>query len=189
MYFLSFVIFFWLYVIVIIYNLTTLCVHDILPFMFMFMVKFVFIFHIIFMFHEHIYTYCISYIFVLVSCSVAYGISYTCTVGHLCIHTSFMHSCSSMNLLYLEIGIIPIESSKLKLRHFHAKLVILLRLHYEQFVILFFFSGVITPYMTLVLCIHLNLSAKGSSPTGITQIEAPKLELCPKQPGLLYDQN
>ena len=50
-----------------IYNLTTLCVHDILSFMFMFMFQFVFIFHIIFMFHEHIYTYCISYIF-LVSC-------------------------------------------------------------------------------------------------------------------------
>ena len=32
MYFLSFVIFFWLYVIIIIYNLTTLCVHDILLF-------------------------------------------------------------------------------------------------------------------------------------------------------------
>ena len=63
MYFLSFVIFFWLYVIIIIYNLTTLCVHDILPFMFMFMFQFVFIFHIIFMFHDHIYTYCISYMF------------------------------------------------------------------------------------------------------------------------------
>ena len=60
MYFLSFVIFFWLYVIITIYNLTTLCVHDILSFMFKFIFKFVFIFHIIFMFHEHIYTYCIS---------------------------------------------------------------------------------------------------------------------------------
>ena len=60
MYFLSFVIFFWLYVIIIIYNLTTLCVHDILPFMFIFKFQFVFIFHITFMFHEHIYTCCIS---------------------------------------------------------------------------------------------------------------------------------
>ena len=34
--------------------LATLCVHDILHFMFMFMFQFVFIFHIIFMFHEHI---------------------------------------------------------------------------------------------------------------------------------------
>ena len=46
--------------IIIIYNLTTLCVHDILPFIFIFMFQFVFIFHITFMFHEHIYTYCIS---------------------------------------------------------------------------------------------------------------------------------
>ena len=38
-----------------------------------------------------------------------------------------------MNLLYLEIRIIPIESSELKLWHFHAKLVIFLILHYEQF--------------------------------------------------------
>ena len=53
--------------IIIIYNLTTLCVHDILPFMFIFMFQFVFIFHTIFMFHEHIYTYCISHTF-LVSC-------------------------------------------------------------------------------------------------------------------------
>ena len=52
--------------------------------------------------------------------SVAYDISDTCTVGHQCIHTSFMYSCSSMNLRYLEIGIIPIESFKLKLWHFDA---------------------------------------------------------------------
>ena len=31
-----------------------------------------------------------------------------------------IYSCSSMNLLYLEIGMIPIGSSKLKLWHFHA---------------------------------------------------------------------
>ena len=43
--------------------LATLCVHVILPFVFMFMFQFVSIFHIIFMFHEHMYTYCISYIF------------------------------------------------------------------------------------------------------------------------------
>ena len=35
-------------------------------------------------------------------------------------HIIFMFSCSSMNLLYLIIGIIPIDSSKLKLWHFHA---------------------------------------------------------------------
>ena len=44
-----------------------------------------------------------------------------------------MLSCSSMNLLYLEIGIIQIESSQLKLWHFHAKLVILSVLHSGQF--------------------------------------------------------
>ena len=76
----------------------------------MFMFQFVFIFHIIFMFHEHIYTYCISYIFP-VSCLL---------------HMEF-------HILYLEIGIIPIESSKLKLCHFHAKLVILPVLHSGQF--------------------------------------------------------
>ena len=40
-----------------------------------------------------------------------------------------------MNLLYLEIGIIPIESSKLKLWHLYAKLVSLPRSHEEQSVI------------------------------------------------------
>ena len=45
--------------------LTTLYVHDILYFTFMVTCQFVFIFHIIFMFHEHSYTFCISYIFML----------------------------------------------------------------------------------------------------------------------------
>ena len=35
-------------------------------------------------------------------------------------HIIFMFSCSSMNLLYLIIGIIQIDSSKFKLCHFHA---------------------------------------------------------------------
>ena len=48
--------------------LATLCVHDILPFIFRFMCQFVFMFHIIFMFHEQVYTYCISYIFFPISC-------------------------------------------------------------------------------------------------------------------------
>ena len=47
--------------------LATLCVYDILSYIFRFMFQFVFMFHIIFVFHEHIYTYCISYTF-LVSC-------------------------------------------------------------------------------------------------------------------------
>ena len=49
-----------------------------------------------------------------------------------------MYSYSSRNLFYLEIGIIPIGSSKLKLWHFHAKLVNLPILHLGQFVILIF---------------------------------------------------
>ena len=66
---LSFVIIFWLYVIIIIYHLTTLCVHDIFPLMFTIMFNsFSFSFSIIiFMFHEHIFTFFIFYIF-LVSC-------------------------------------------------------------------------------------------------------------------------
>ena len=43
-----------------------------------------------------------------------------------------------MNLLYLEIGIIPIESSKRKLWHFHAKLVSLPILHEGRSEILIF---------------------------------------------------
>ena len=115
--------------------LATLCVHDILYFTLMVTCQFVFIFHIIFMFHEHSYTFCISYIFHV---TITYGISYTCTVKCLCIHTSFMYSSPSMNLFYLEIGIIPIGSSKLKLWHFHAKLVNLPILPEGQFEILIF---------------------------------------------------
>ena len=40
-----------------------------------------------------------------------------------------------MSIIYLEIGIIPIGSSKLKLWHFHAKLVNLSISHSGQFVI------------------------------------------------------
>ena len=43
--------------------------------------------------------------------------------GMMPIHTSFKYSCPSMNLFYLEIGIIPIESFERKLWHFHVKLV------------------------------------------------------------------
>ena len=49
-----------------------------------------------------------------------------------------MYSCSSTNQLYSEIGIIPIEYFKLKLWHFHAKLVNLPILSEGQFAILFF---------------------------------------------------
>ena len=49
-----------------------------------------------------------------------------------------MYSSPPMNLFYLEIGIIPIGSSKLKLWHFHAKLVNLPILPEGQFEILIF---------------------------------------------------
>ena len=51
-----------------------------------------------------------------------------------------MYSSPSMNLFYLEIGIIPIGSSKLKLWHFHGKLVNLPILPEGQFEILIFQS-------------------------------------------------
>ena len=50
----------------------------------------------------------------------------------------FMYSYSSMNLLYLGIEINPIGSSKLKLWHFHAKLVNLPILPEGQFALLLF---------------------------------------------------
>ena len=84
------------------------------------MFQFVFRFHIIFGFH-------------------AYSIwHFRYLYGMMPIHTSFKYSCPSMNLFYLEIGIIPIGSSELKLWHFHAKLVNLPILHWGQFVILIF---------------------------------------------------
>ena len=49
-----------------------------------------------------------------------------------------MYSCPSTNLFHLEIGIIPIISSKLKLWHFHAKLVNLPIFPEGQFLILIF---------------------------------------------------
>ena len=58
--------------------------------------------------------------------------------GMMPIHTSFKYSCPSMNLFYLEIGIIPIGSSELNLWHFHGKLVNLQILHWGQFAILIF---------------------------------------------------
>ena len=91
--------------------LSTLYVHDILLFMFMFMFQFIFRFHIVFRFH-------------------AYSIwHFRYLYGMMPIHTSFKYSCPYMNLFYLEIGIIPIESFEQKLWHFHAKLVGLPILH------------------------------------------------------------
>ena len=90
-----------------------------------------------------------------------------------------------MNLLYLEIGIIPIESSKLKLWHFHAKLVSLPILHLGQSKILIFRglnsipdTGSLYSFEAKVLRVLLKLESPKSG--------APKLKICPKQPGLLY---
>ena len=60
-------------------------------------------------------------------------------------HIIFMFSCSSMNLLYLIIGIIPIDSSKFNLWHFHANS------HFIDFTLGTFcinhFSGVLTSFL------------------------------------------
>ena len=80
-------------------------------FMVMFIFQFFFIFHIKFMFHEHIYTYCISYTF-LISCLLHKAFHILILIQeYLRSHTSFIYSYSSMNLLYLGIGINPIGSS------------------------------------------------------------------------------
>ena len=87
-----------------------------------------------------------------------------------------------MNLRYLKIGIIPIRSSKLKLWHFHAKLVNLSIFHLGQFEIpifqcldCIFDTGSLYSFNAKVLRV-------------ILQLESPELKLCPKQPGLLYDK-
>ena len=128
--------------------------------------QFIFILHIIFIFHEHGYAFCISYIFHV---TITYGISYTCTVSCLCIHTSFMYSSPSMNLFYLEIIIIPIGSSKLKLWHFHAKLVKLPIFPEGQFEILLFQcldsifdTGSLYSFKSKVLRVHLQLESPKS---------------------------
>ena len=124
--------------------------------------------HIIFMFHEHIYTYFIFYIFPCFM-PITYGISYTYTVRCLCIHTSFMYSCPSMNLFYLKIGITPIGSFKLKLWHFHAKLVNLSIFPEGQFAILIFQcldsifdTGSLYSFKAKVLRIHLQVESPKS---------------------------
>ena len=108
-------------------------------FMFMFIFQFVFMFHIIFMFSwTHLY------IFHFLYCPCFMAITYS---------TSYTYH-SSMNPLYLGIGINPIGSSKLKLWHFHAKLVNLpITL---GTVCITHFSGVLTSYLTLYLCTFLK---------------------------------
>ena len=75
-----------------------------------------------------------------------------------------------MNLLYLEIGIISIESSKLKLWHFHAKLVSLPILHWEQSEMLIF-KGLNSIHGTGSL-----YSFEARVLTVLIQLESPKSE-------------
>ena len=96
--------------------------------------------------------------------------TYTYTVFCLCIHTSFMYSCSSTNQLYSEIGITPIESSKLKLWHFHAKLVILPVLHSGWFEILIF------QYLDSIFDTGSSYSFKSKVLRVLLQLESPKSE-------------
>ena len=86
------------------------------------------------LFHMAFHRLIQEYLYMYLSLSQTYNYTVCC----LCIRTSFMYSCSSTNQLYSEIGIIPIESSKLKLWHFHVKLVILPVLHSGRFEILIF---------------------------------------------------
>ena len=80
-----------------------------------------------------------------------------------------MYSSPSMNLFYLEIGIIPIGSSKLKLWHFHAKLVKLPIFPERQFEILIFQcldyifdTGSLYSFKSKVLRVHLQLESPKS---------------------------
>ena len=107
-----------------------------------------------------------EYLFMYLSLSQ----TYTYTVCCICIRTTFMYSCSSTNQLYSEIGIIPIESSKLKLWHFHAKLVILPVLHSERFEILIF------QCLNSILDIGSLYSFKYKVLRVLLQLESPKSE-------------
>ena len=89
-------------------------------------------FHILFIyFIYHIfisYTLHIHFLYIYLSCIFMFMFMFIFQFSFMFL-IIFMFSCSSMNLLYLEIGIIQIDSSKFKLWHFHAKLVILPILH------------------------------------------------------------
>ena len=75
-----------------------------------------------------------------------------------------------MNLLYLEIGIIPIDSSKFKLWHFHVKLVILPILHSGLFGIPIF------QYLDSVFDICSLYSFESKVLKVLLQLESPKSE-------------
>ena len=81
-----------------------------------------------------------------------------------------MYSYSSMNIIYLEIGIIQIGSSKLKLWHFHAKLVNLPILHLGHIVIL------ISQCLDSIFDTCSLYSFKGKVLRVLIQLESPELE-------------
>ena len=170
MYYLSFVTFFWLYVIIIIYNLTTLCVHDLLPFMFILMFQFVFIFHIIFMFHEHIYTYCIScsYLHPFLPCI---PINLTKGLVHFVQQFNFQTRCghqmplnrilldSRLNEIYIESknthnGVLTKELCKLQAM---TKISNSQHLQSSSSHRLLSFSGILNLHLTLAFCTSLKL--------------------------------
>ena len=135
--------------------LATLCVHDILFFMFMVTFQFVFIYHIIFMFHEHIYTYCISYIIFLF---------HTCCIWHFIYLYGMTPMCSHLIHVFLSLY------ESILLRNWnHSNWIIQTKVmafscQTSQFtdftlgtVCNTHFSGDLTSYHTLVLCIHLKL--------------------------------
>ena len=81
-----------------------------------------------------------------------------------------MYSSPSMNLFYIEIRIIPIGSFKLKLRHFHAKLVNLPILPEGQFKILIF------QYLNSIFDTGSLSSFKFKVLRVLLQLESPKSE-------------
>ena len=153
---LSFVIIFWLYVIIIIYHLTTLCVHDIFPLMFTIMFQFVsFSFSIIiFMFHEHTFTVFIFYIF-LVSCLL-----------HMALHILVKYDVYEITphsyiLLLYESSLLrnwnqPNRIIQTKVMAFSCQTSRFTRITLET-VSNTNFSGVLTLYLTQSLCTHLNI--------------------------------
>ena len=135
--------------------LATLCVHDILFFMFMVTFQFVFIYHIIFMFHEHIYTYCISYIIFLFHAYCIWHFIYLYGMTPMCSHL-------------INVFLSLYESILLKNWN-HSNWIIQTKVmafscqtsQFTDFTLgtvcnTHFLEG-LTSYHTLVLCIHLKL--------------------------------
>ena len=117
----------------------------------------------------HILCHILSYLIISYYLYLSYIMTYPYTFLYLYIMKP-MYSCSSMNLLYLEIGIIPIGLSKLKLWHFHAKLVNLPILHLGQFVILIF------QYLDSIFDTFSLYSFKAKVQRVLLQLESPKSE-------------